>query len=78
MVSSLLGVYNCLPRNFKAKLAEQVVNEIGKLGGRFLKIDSAGEWEEVSHVEAVEKVAKTFRNCRRYKNETEDVISVPT
>eukprot|EP00980_Cylindrotheca_fusiformis_P025193 scaffold13259_cov54-Cylindrotheca_fusiformis.AAC.1 len=78
MVSSLLDVYNCLPRNFKAKLAEKVVNEIGKSGGRFLKIDSAGEWEEASHVEAVEKVAKTFRNCRRYKNETEDVISVPT
>eukprot|EP00980_Cylindrotheca_fusiformis_P025443 scaffold13727_cov86-Cylindrotheca_fusiformis.AAC.1 len=72
LVTTLLDEYNGLPRKFKAKLAEEVVDEISNLGGRFLKRNPVGEWEEVSHNEAVQKVAKTFRNCRRTAPESEE------
>eukprot|EP00980_Cylindrotheca_fusiformis_P017329 scaffold5380_cov131-Cylindrotheca_fusiformis.AAC.6 len=65
IVSSRLDEYNLLPKHFKARMAEEVVKEIGEFGGRFLKQNPAGDWEEVSLAEAVQKTAKTFRNCRR-------------
>eukprot|EP00980_Cylindrotheca_fusiformis_P014697 scaffold4002_cov85-Cylindrotheca_fusiformis.AAC.3 len=72
MVSALLEEYNASPKKYKTRMAEQVMKEIGNIGGRFLKLNSAGEWEEVSHVEALEKTAKTFRNFRRYTLEREE------
>eukprot|EP00980_Cylindrotheca_fusiformis_P023616 scaffold10675_cov89-Cylindrotheca_fusiformis.AAC.3 len=78
MVSYLLKEYNSTLKENKTRMALEVMREIGNSGGRFLKLNSAGEWEEVSHIEALEKTAKTFRNTRRYnKRESEDVFAVP-
>eukprot|EP00980_Cylindrotheca_fusiformis_P014696 scaffold4002_cov85-Cylindrotheca_fusiformis.AAC.2 len=65
LASSLLDEYNSLTKTLKTRMAQGVIKEIGILGGRFLKQNSSGEWEEASQVEALRKVAKTFRNCRR-------------
>eukprot|EP00980_Cylindrotheca_fusiformis_P014698 scaffold4002_cov85-Cylindrotheca_fusiformis.AAC.4 len=72
IVSSLLDEYSVLPKKYKTLMAEEVRKAIGDLGGRFLKLNSAGEWEEVSQAEAVHKTAKTFRNCRRSAHENGD------
>eukprot|EP00980_Cylindrotheca_fusiformis_P014695 scaffold4002_cov85-Cylindrotheca_fusiformis.AAC.1 len=65
LASSLLDEYNSLTKTLKTRMAQGVIKEFGSLGGRFLKQNSSGEWEEASQVEALRKVAKTFRNCRR-------------
>jgi len=61
IVSSYLTEYKKAAKLDKALVALKVVTEINEVGGRFLKRNSDGWWEEVSNEAAREKVSMTFR-----------------
>lgn len=49
----------------KTHMTERIVQKIKAAGGRFLKRDDDGGWEEVDHDTARKKVAHAFRNRRK-------------
>ena len=49
----------------KTQMTEKIVQSIAASGGRFLKRDEGGSWEEVEHEIARKKVAHAFRNRRK-------------
>jgi len=57
--------YNVVHKARKVSLAREIVKQIQKSGGRFLRRDDEGSWVEVSNGKARDKVAHTFRNLRR-------------
>jgi hypothetical protein len=48
----------------KTCIAEIVIQMVKENSGRFLKRDNAGDWVEVDHATARNKVAHAFRNRR--------------
>jgi len=58
-------IYDVVPKTRKVSLAREIVEQIQKSGGRFLRRDDEGCWVEVSNGKARDKVAHTFRNLRR-------------
>ncbi|KAL3937388.1 MAG: hypothetical protein SGBAC_007499 [Bacillariaceae sp.] len=66
LVLAILDEYNESRKGRKMQLTENVIEEIQKKGGRFLKQnENTKEWEEASNIEASRKIAHTFRNIRR-------------
>ena len=58
--------YESLDRGVKMKLVEQIMYNLTSQGGRFLQpAKEPGNWLQVSHDEARERISKTFRNYRR-------------
>jgi hypothetical protein len=64
MVESLMPRYNGLKKLEKTALCQELVDEIKKSGGRFLKQVSGGVWEVGSDTLAREKISQTFRTTR--------------
>jgi hypothetical protein len=55
--------YKATKRGSKADICQEIVQRFQSKGARFLKrLDTTGEWEEVSNDEAREKVSQGFRN----------------
>ncbi|KAL3937387.1 MAG: hypothetical protein SGBAC_007498 [Bacillariaceae sp.] len=66
LVLVILDEYNESRKPRKMQLTENIINEVQKKGGRFLKQhDETKEWQQASHTEACRKIAHTFRNIRR-------------
>ena len=66
LVLAMLDEHNEARKGRKMQLTENVIEEVKKTGGRFLKQnEETKQWEEASHVEACRKIAHTFRNIRR-------------
>jgi hypothetical protein len=56
---------NCTSRDGKTRITTKLINEIHECGGRFLKKnDQNGEYEEVSHKDAHEKVSHALRQAK--------------
>lgn len=64
LVLAVLAEYNDSTKMKKMQLTENIMDEIKKTGGRFLRQQDK-MWEEVTHREACRKIAHTFRNIRR-------------
>jgi hypothetical protein len=66
--------YKTTKRGGKADICEEIVDCFQSKGGRFLKrLDTTGEWEEVSNDAAREKVSQGFRNMfKKHMASTED------
>ena len=65
LITSMSGEYNCASRGRKKEIADFVVSEIKRKGGRFLKLSDNAKWCEVSDKVAETKVSSHFRNVRR-------------
>ena len=66
LVVAMLDEHNESRKGRKMQLTQNVIDEINKTGGRFLKQNvETKEWVQVSHTEACRKIAHTFRNIRR-------------
>ena len=50
-------------REVKLRLADEVIGNIHRLNGRFLKKRDDGWWEEIEHNDAQAKVVAAFRTC---------------
>jgi len=67
IVKSKQESYEEANKGGKTTIAMSVVDHIKLCGGRFLKLDSDDNWQEVPDLEARNKVAHSFRNARRRK-----------
>jgi hypothetical protein len=65
IVNELKERYQCVPRNRKVLVAEEVIGRIKEKGGRFLKLSGRDYWVEVSHPTSLEKVSHSFRTLKR-------------
>lgn len=65
MVAGYADEFENSSRLKKTQMTEKIVCEILASGGRFLKRDESGLWEEVDHETARKKVAHAFRNRRK-------------
>jgi hypothetical protein len=65
LVGDLADAYDLANKTRKTQLADAVVQEIKRQGGRFLKQKEGNKWEEVPNDFARSKISKHFRNNRR-------------
>jgi hypothetical protein len=65
LVGDLANAYDVANKTRKTQLADAVVQEIKRQGGRFLKQKEGDKWEEVPNDFARSKISKHFRNNRR-------------
>ena len=68
MLESILDRYESLKRKEKSKLPQEVILKVKSMGGRFLRRQDDGTWEEVDDDTAREKVSHTFRSIRSSAN----------
>lgn len=71
--------YLAAARQEKVRIAEQVIDEIHSIGGRFLKeeVDGSGEWFEVDPDRAVEKTCQALREKEKAKTPSNDPFNDP-
>ena len=67
LVDDQAATYEAASLLEKTEISEALVNEIKRAGGRFLKENDDGQWEELPDAVAREKVSKHFRNHRRIR-----------
>jgi hypothetical protein len=65
LVGDLADAYDLADKTRKTQLADAVVQEIKRQGGRFLKQMEGDKWKEVPNDFARSKISKHFRNNRR-------------
>lgn len=65
LVGDLSNEYDTASKARKTQIADSVVQEIQRHGGRFLKQKEDHQWEEVPNDFARSKISKHFRNNRR-------------
>eukprot|EP00980_Cylindrotheca_fusiformis_P031703 scaffold26816_cov166-Cylindrotheca_fusiformis.AAC.1 len=65
LVGDLSNEYDIASKARKTQIADSVVQEIQRQGGRFLKQNDDDKWEEVPNDFARSKISKHFRNNRR-------------
>mmetsp|Transcript_33325 Transcript_33325/g.80609 ORF Transcript_33325/g.80609 Transcript_33325/m.80609 type:complete len:433 (-) Transcript_33325:56-1354(-) len=66
LVGELSTEYDVAPKSRKRELTNSVVQEIKRLGGRFLRqVVETDEWEQVPDEYARGKISKHFQNSRR-------------
>ena len=65
IIESKLGEYESSRQLAKTKISSQVVHSIKDAGGRFLKQDASGNWEEVDTETCRDKISHLFRDQRR-------------
>eukprot|EP00980_Cylindrotheca_fusiformis_P018009 scaffold5752_cov120-Cylindrotheca_fusiformis.AAC.4 len=71
LVKRRLGDYDLLSNKKKTEISDEIMNEIQRQGGRFLKQED-GTWKEMDLSEIRRKTKQTFRNIR-YARSIEDM-----
>ena len=64
LIKQAFSEYESARKHRKTYLADSIVNKISSLGGRFLKKNDQGDWEQVPISMAREKVSHAFRKKR--------------
>lgn len=67
VVEMYFETYETLSRLRKTEVAERIISIIHESGGRFLRRNASGSWEEADEIEARKKVAHWFRHMRQQK-----------
>jgi len=79
VINKFREIYNSARRSKKIDVAEDVVKAIHDVGGRFLRESEGGngDWIEISHDRAVEKVCQALREKDKANPPTRDPFTDP-